>query len=138
MLVDNDMVLKLIPQKYPMVMVDELISNDEVSTVSRKKLLKDNIFCKDGYFQEPGIIENFAQTAALRSGYMAFLNNETPSVGYIGSVKRLRIYKLPEQNDILETKISIVNQFKNVLIVAGETRVGETIIAEGEMNIFLQ
>lgn len=136
MLVDSDSVLKLIPQKYPMVMVDGLISNNEDSTTSTLYLKKSNIFCSDGYFREPGLIENIAQTAALRSGYESLENNEEPIVGYIGSVKRMNIYKLPKDNDILKTKIIIINRLMNVLIILGKVMVNKEVVAEGEMNIF--
>lgn len=138
MLADLNKVINLIPQKYPMVMVDGLISNDENVTVSKLDLTEHNIFCSKGYFQEPGLIENIAQTAALRSGYEAAENNEEPVVGYIGSVKRMIIYKLPKDNDTLNTKITIVNRLMNVLIIKGEVMVGAKLMAEGEMNIFLQ
>lgn len=138
MLLDSNRISELIPQKYPMVMVDGLISNNEDSTISKLSLKKSNIFCSDGYFREPGLIENIAQTAALRSGYESLENNEEPIVGYIGSVKRLNIYKLPKDNDTLKTKINIINRLMNVLIIVGEVVVDKEIIAEGEMNIFLQ
>ena len=119
-------------------MVDGLISNSEDSTISKLSLKKSNIFCSDGYFWEPGLIENIAQTAALRSGYESLENNEEPIVGYIGSVKRMNIYKLPKDNDTIKTKITIINRLMNVLIIVGEVMVDTEIIAEGEMNIFLQ
>ena len=119
-------------------MVDGLISNDEAITISKLSLSKNNIFCSDGFFREPGIIENIAQTAALRSGYMAMVSGEKPKVGFIGSVKKLKIYHLPTDNDTLQTKVSILTSLMNVLIIKGEVFVNEELIAEGEMNIFLQ
>jgi len=138
MLVDSNNVIHLIPQKHPMVMVDGLISNDDSATISKLEITEQNIFCRNGYFQEPGLIENIAQTAALRAGYEADQNDEEPAVGYIGSVKRMKIYELPIDNDILSTKITIVNRLMNVLIIKGEVMVGVKLMAEGEMNIFLQ
>ncbi len=138
MLVDKNKIIELIPQKYPMVMVDGLISNDDTTTVSKFSITENNIFCSDGYFQEPGLIENIAQTAALCSGYEAMQKQEKPAVGFIGSVKRLIIYELPCDNDTLRTKVTILNQLMNVLIIKGEIMVNTRIMAEGEMNIFLQ
>ena len=138
MLADKNKVIELIPQKYPMVMVDGLISSDDTTTVSKFSITENNIFCSDGYFQEPGLIENIAQTAALRSGYEAMQKQEKPAVGFIGSVKRLIIYELPSDNDTLQTKVTILNQLMNVLIIKGEIMVNTKLMAEGEMNIFLQ
>lgn len=138
MLTDRYNIVDLIPQKYPMVMVDGLISNNEMVAVSKFSLTENNIFCRNGYFQEPGLIENIAQTAALRSGYEAMENHRDPIVAFIGSVKNMTIYELPKDYDILFTKISIVNRLINVLIIKGEITVGSKLMAEGEMNIFLQ
>lgn len=138
MLADKNKVIELIPQKYPMVMVDGLISNDDTTTVSKFSITENNIFCSDGYFQEPGLIENIAQTAALRSGYEAMQKQEKPTVGYIGSVKRMEIYELPKIDDILRTKVTILNRLMNVLIIQGEATVDKRLMAKGEMNIFLQ
>jgi|AntAceMinimDraft_17_1070374.scaffolds.fasta_scaffold22482_3 3-hydroxymyristoyl/3-hydroxydecanoyl-(acyl carrier protein) dehydratase len=138
MLAKKNNIIDLIPQKFPMVMVDGLISNDEDVTVSKLQLNEFNIFCSDGYFHEPGLIENIAQTAALRSGYEAAENHEEPVVGYIGSVKRMIIKDLPKDNDTLKTKITIINRLMNVLIIQGEVMVDTKLMAEGEMNIFLQ
>ncbi len=138
MLADKNKVIELIPQKYPMVMVDGLISNDDTTTVSKLSITENNIFCCDGYFQEPGLIENIAQTAALRSGYEAMQKQEKSAIGYIGSVKRLEIYKLPKVDDILRTKVTILNRLMNVLIIQGEVTIDKRLLAKGEMNIFLQ
>ncbi len=138
MLADKNKVLELIPQKHPMVMVDGLISADEEITISKLSITKDNIFCGDGFFQEPGLIENIAQTAALRWGYDVAENNKEPVIGYIGSVKRMIIYVLPKDNDVIRTKITVTNQIMNVTVIKGEVMVGTKLVAEGEMNIFLQ
>ncbi len=138
MIADENMVRKLIPQGDPMVMVSELISSDDLCTVSTLLIKEDNIFCSDGFFKEPGIVENIAQTAALRSGYHAFVNKEKPKVGFIGSVKKLMIYDLPKVNDYLETKVEVVSELFNAIIIKGEVKVGDKLIAKGNMNIFLQ
>ena len=138
MLVDKNKVLELIPQKPPMVMVDGLISSEETVTISTYSINSRNIFCANGYFQEPGLIENIAQTAALRAGFEAMIKKEKPTVGFIGSVKRLNISKLPKETDTLRTKITILNQLLNVLIIKGEIMLDKKIIVQGEINIFLQ
>ena len=138
MLVEKEVVEQLIPQKYPMAMVDGLIEQTETSTTSRLILNPSNIFCKDGFFVEAGLIENMAQTAALRSGYEASLKKEKPLVGFIGSLKRIKIHKLPQDTDTIETTITILNSLMNVLIIKGEVFCKGSLMAEGEMNIFLQ
>jgi len=138
MLADKNLVSKLIPQDHPIIMVDELISSTDSKTVSSTTIREDNIFCVDGFFREAGLVENIAQTAALRSGYEGYINNQKPTVGYIGSVKKLKIFDLPAVNDKIITEIRIVSELMNALIIEGEIRVGDRIIATGNLNIFLQ
>jgi 3-hydroxymyristoyl/3-hydroxydecanoyl-(acyl carrier protein) dehydratase len=138
MIVKRAEILQMIPQKPPMAMVDGLVAHDEVSTTSRLELNEQNIFCKKGYFHEAGLIENMAQTAALRAGYTAHLNNMQPLVGYIGAIKKMKIYQLPEDTDVLQTKITVLTEVANATIVEGEVYSNSKMMAEGEMSIFKQ
>lgn len=137
MLVTPD-IQNLIPQKEPMMMVDGLIEHGEKQTVSKLILSKNNLFCQDGFFHEPGLVENMAQTAALRSGYAAFLKNEQPKVGFIGSLKNIEIYELPKDSDELKTKVTVLNELLQALIIKAEVFVKQKLMAEGEMTIFLK
>lgn len=138
MLANLKQIRNLIPQKEPMMMVDGLIEHGEKQTVSKLKLSKNNLFCKNGFFYEPGLIENMAQTAALRSGYEAFLKNEKPKIGFIGSLKNISIYELPKDTDELNTKITVLNELLQALIIRCEVFADKKLMAEGEMTIFLK
>jgi len=138
MLAGKAEVYDMIPQAPPMAMVDGLISSDERLTVSQLSVNCQNIFCKDGFFHEPGLIENIAQTAALRAGYIARQNNEEVIKGYIGSVKKLKIYALPKDTDTLQTKITVQHELLNASVIKGEIFVNDKMMAEGEMTIFKQ
>ena len=138
MLIDSKEIQNLIPQKAPMLMVDGLVEHNESSLVSRLILSENNLFCKGGYFYEPGLVENMAQTAALRSGYEAFLKNEKPKVGFIGSLKNITIHELPKDKDVLQTKLTVLNELLQALIIRCEVFVEKKLMAEGEMTIFLK
>ncbi len=128
----------LIPQKAPMVMVDGIIDSSENQFTSKLQLSADNIFCKNGYFTEPGLIENMAQTAALKAGYQAKKKDKKVSVGFIGAIKKCKIHKLPKENDELRTTIKQLNNMWNASIVKGEVYVGNNLMAEAELSIFTQ
>lgn len=131
-------VRKLIPQKEPMIMVDGLFEHNNFQTISRLIITKNNLFCRDESFHEPGLIENMAQTAALRSGYEAHLKNEKPKTGFIGSLKNIKIHNLPKDSDELNTKITVLNELFQALIIRCEVYVDKKLMAEGEMTIFLK
>jgi len=138
MLAGKTEVFEMIPQAPPMAMVDGLVVSNGELTVSQLVIDKQNIFCKDGFFREPGLIENIAQSAALRAGYEAKQKNEAASLGYIGSVKKLKIYELPKDTDTLQTKITIQHELLNASVIKGEIFVDDKKITEGEMTIFKQ
>lgn len=121
-----------------MVMVSGLLDYSNTSATSQLQLTKSNLFCHSGFFKEAGLIENMAQTAALRSGYQAKISGHQPKTGFIGAIKKLKIIDLPKDSDTLTTSIYVLHELMNALVVKGEVRVNEKIVAEGEMNIFLQ
>ena len=127
----------LIPQRAPFVMIDELISYDEVTTQTRFKIKPENIFVTNGQFTEPGLVENIAQTAAARAGYIAGLQNEPVALGYIGAIKNLVVHALPNVNDELVTAISIENQIFDVMLIKGKVSCGTQLLAACEMKIFI-
>jgi len=130
---------QLLPQKHPFVMVGCLYYSDEKRTASGLKITTENIFCNDGVFIEPGIIENIAQTAALRVGYYAKANNLLdPPVGYIGAIKNLKIHFLPKLNDEIFTEIVIEHEVFDVTLISGKVMCNDKLVAECEMKIFLK
>lgn len=128
---------QLIPQRAPMIMVDGLVDCSELQTTSAFRLSPENIFCAHGYFQEAGIIENMAQTAALRSGYLARQQGVSPRRGFIGALKRIKIHALPMDTDLLQTTIVVEHELLNAMVIRGEVYVDHSLMAEGEMTIFL-
>lgn len=107
----------LIPQKTPFVMVDTLLDFSADKIVSSFTILDTNLFIKDNYFLESGIIENLAQTVALHTGYDFFLKGEQAPTGYIGSIKKVEVNKLPKLNETITTEATILHEFMGVTMV---------------------
>jgi len=128
----------LLPQKPPFVMIDQLLHSDEIITRSSFRITEDNVFTINGQFTEAGLMENMAQTAAARAGYMAGLENKPVKVGYIGSVKNLEIFGLPQTNDNILTEIKIEDQVFNVSIISGRVWCNDKLIAQCEIKIFME
>ena len=104
---------------------------------------EDNIFCKNGFLCEPGLMENIAQTAGLRLGYIVYQQQKNgeaikPPLGYIGAIKNLIIHQLPPVGAELKTEIFVqAVVFDVTLISAKRTMKGEPV-ASCEMKIFLK
>ena len=130
-------ILELIPQRPPFVMVDKLINFTETTTLANLRIQADNIFVENGLFKEPGLIENIAQTAAARAGYIAKTHNTAVQVGYIGAVNNLQIFALPKTGDELFTEITIENQIFDVTLISGKITCNNGVVAECKMKIFI-
>ena len=138
MLAENDQVLDLIPQRSPMVMIHKLVSCDEEITVSNFKILSDNIFIEDGFIAAAGLVENIAQTAAARVGFIWQQQQIPVPLGYIGAVKNLEVLFLPAINSILKTTVKIIHQVFDVTVIEGIIYCDGQIAAKCEMKIFIQ
>lgn len=127
----------LIPQRPPFVMIDKLLHFSETTTSTGFTIKADNIFVEDGEFKEPGLIENIAQTAAARAGYISKTGNKPVLVGYIGAVNNLHIFSLPKTGDELITEITIENQIFDVTLISGKIICKDKTIAQCNMKIFI-
>ncbi|WP_053978211.1 FabZ [Mangrovimonas xylaniphaga] len=128
-------VLPLIPQRYPFVMVDALKEFSKTEVVSSFTILEDNIMTVQGGFTEPGLVENMAQTVALHTGYDYYRRGEEAPTGYIGSIKKTSIKKLPVVGDTVTTKAMILHEIMGVTMVNVKVYNAEgEEIASGEMK----
>jgi predicted hotdog family 3-hydroxylacyl-ACP dehydratase len=129
-------ILSLIPQKQPFVMVDQLLYTDDKITRSSFTIGADNIFTRDNVFQEAGLLENIAQTAALRAGYTAQAENKKVAPGYIGSVKNLEIFILPKVKQSIVTEVMIETKVMGITVLIGKVWHGQDLLAQSEMRVF--
>ncbi len=124
-----------------MVMIDELISCDEKVTVTSFRISEDCLFTSQGLLTETGLLENIAQTAAARTGWLAKMRAAGGEmkipVGVIGAVKDFKLNFMPEGGSLLTTQLTTTNEIFNALIAHGIIRLGERVVAECEMKIFL-
>lgn len=129
-------VIPLIPQKPPFVMVGKLLYSDANTTRSSFQIEADNVFVKNGLFQEAGLMENIAQTAALNAGYLAQIENKPVAVGYIGAVSNFEVLALPRAGDEIITEINAQNQIFDISVLSGKVWLNEKLIAQCEMKVF--
>ena len=134
---EKDFVEKLLPQKFPFVMVDKLFSYTETSLVSGLKVQENNIFYNNGTFLESGLIEHMAQSVALHTGYQFFLKQEEAPTGYIGSIKEVEIARLPKLNEEIRSTVTILQEFAGITLVDIVSKINDDIIATSQMKTVL-
>ncbi len=137
-LCQGEEIKKLIPQREPIVQVDTLFYKKESEACCGLTILPDNIFCQQGHFTEPGLIEHIAQSSAAMSGYSFFRNNQPAPLGFIAEIKKMNIYFCPKIGEKLRTRLTIVSEVENMSLVKAETCVDDKLVAEGQMKIFIK
>ena len=131
-------ITRLIPQRTPILMVDELIrvEGDEADTSFEVKA--DNYFIEKEHLAEVGLIEHIAQSASAFAGYKAMEAGATePPVGLIGEIKRFHCYRCPRVGETLHTVIRMGAEVGGVTLLSGEVRVQEEVIADTQLKIFV-
>lgn len=139
MLATKNNITDFIPQRDPIVMIDNLVEASDHHSVTQLEIRAQNIFVENGLFKEPGLVENIAQTAAAQVGYQCSVKNIPVPLGYIAAVKSLTISRLPLVNSRITTSIKIVNQVMDVTLAEGQVvnEKGEEC-CRCEMRIFVK
>ena len=131
---------RLIPQRDPVRMVDRLeeAHGDEARTAFR--IPADCLFLSDdGRLEEAGLVEHIAQSASALAGWRAREAGATdPPMGYIAEVRDFRCHHRPAAGDELRTVVRLGAEAEGVTLLHGETRTGDTLVAETQMKIFVQ
>ena len=129
---------KYIPQRAPFVMVHELIEAGDVRAGTNFVIEKECVFVESGKLQEPGLIENIAQTAAAQIGYRCAQQAIEVPIGYIAAIKDLKIYALPVIGEKIRTQIEIINLVLDVTLIKGTVFLNDSVLCECEMRIFVK
>ena len=137
-LFSGDGILSLIPQRAPMIMLDAFYEGSETEACTGLTVQPDNLFCVAGRITEPGLIEHIAQSASAHAGYKALCKQLTSPLGFIGEIKKLRIYRLPAVGEQLKTNIAVLSEVLNISLISAEIKSGGEIVATCQMKISIR
>ncbi|MDN3675331.1 ABC transporter permease [Flavobacterium branchiarum] len=135
-----------LPHREPMLMVDLILTIDALSVETVFLIKEDNIFVDKNTFIEAGLIENVAQTCSsiVAQKYFAKTDEEenVSVIGFISTLKNLKIYQLPKVNNSIITRASLVSKFVGddytLCTMNCESFHGEVQLIECEINLFIQ
>lgn len=136
MLATKNDIIRFIPQRDPIIMVHNLIEASDDHAITQLYVSEDNVFASDGFMAEPGLIENIAQTAAVHVGFSCMQKGVPIPIGYIASIRNLRVHRVPELNSMLTTTVRITNKVLDVTVAVGEVTLNEEVLCSCEMRIF--
>lgn len=136
-IISAEMIADLLPQKHPFGMVSHLVDYQLDSVETGLLIEGDNIFVENGFFNESGMIENIAQSIALHTSYSYFLRNEKAPIGYIGSIKHVKLISHPKVNTEITTKVEVIKEFGGVTLVNGKIIQNGEVLMEAQMKTIL-
>ena len=131
----NIPIQQLIPQRSPFLMVDRVISCDEVDAITEFTILEDNILLDNKKLSAAGIIENMAQSCAARMGCVDLLHGEPIKIGYIGDVRDAVIVILPLCGETLRTEIHVLEDILNLLLAEVRVSVNNETVATARIKV---
>jgi predicted hotdog family 3-hydroxylacyl-ACP dehydratase len=127
---------ELLPQQGKFVAIDVLESIDATKAVTSTIVDRDSLFVVGDCFTEVGIIENMAQTAAARLGYVGrYVSGAGVKLGFIGEIKNLVIERLPRVGDRMITTVETVTELFSTLMIKCQVSIDDVTIAHGSMKI---
>lgn len=129
---------RLIPQREPFVLVDKITSHKDDLTKTSFFIPSTHLLLENNRLSAYGLIENMAQSAALRSGYQALSANEKPKVGFIGAIEKATIHHLPSSQQTITTEVRQTAQIMNFIIIECSSFLNNTLLSECSMKIVLQ
>lgn len=93
------------------------------------------IFVSNGLLSPAGLIENVAQTCAAYMGYLHMKSGNKTDIDYIGSIKNFEVKRLPRTDEIITTRIELLEKIFNMALVSAIIKVDEIEVATTDMTI---
>ena len=138
MTLDFEEIKKLIPQRFPFIMIDKVIDIEPGKEATAVKNISGNDIFFLGHFPDkavmPGaaIIEAMAQTSIVLFATEKRKENDKVPLYYFGSVKA-RFYHPVVPGDQLKIKVVNVKSMPNGAYVSGEAFVDDKKVSEAEL-----
>ncbi|MHB0968288.1 MAG: 3-hydroxyacyl-ACP dehydratase FabZ [Thermoanaerobaculia bacterium] len=129
-------ILKLLPHRYPMLLVDRVLEMGPGRIVGLKNVSVNEPFFQ-GHFPGvpvmPGvlIVEAMAQCGALL--FLHDIPDREKKLFYFGGIDKARFRKPVVPGDQLILELSVLQKRANTVRLHGVARVNESIVAEAEL-----
>ncbi len=139
MMMDIHQILKLLPHRYPILLVDRVLSIDKGKSIRALKNVTINEPFFQGHFPHrpvmPGVLmlEAMAQAAALLTFDMLGVTPDDKTVYYFAGIDGARFKRPVEPGDQLIMDVSLERTKAGIFKFKGTTRVGEEIACEAEL-----
>ena len=138
-MMDIHEILKLLPHRYPILLVDRVLEIDHGKSIRSLKNVTINEPFFVGHFPHrpvmPGVLmlEAMAQTAALLSFATAGVSPDSKTVYYFAGIDAARFKRPVEPGDQLVMDVTLLRHKAGIYKFKGVARVGEELACEAEL-----
>jgi 3-hydroxyacyl-[acyl-carrier-protein] dehydratase len=138
-MMDIHEILKLLPHRYPILLVDRVLSIEKGKSIKALKNVTINEPFFVGHFPRrpvmPGVlvVEAMAQTAALLSFASLDQRPDDNAVYYFAGIDRARFKRPVEPGDQLVMDVELIRSKGGIYKFKGAARVGEQVACEAEI-----
>ena len=140
-MLDIDQIKKILPHRYPLLLVDRITECDEESKIVGIKCVTMNEPFFQGHFPEypvmPGvlIIEAMAQVACILG--LSILKREGNASVLFTGIDAVRFRKPVRPGDCLRLELEKIKQRGELFRFQGHAYVDDTLVAEGQIQAIL-
>ena len=138
-MLDIHQILKQLPHRYPILLVDRVISIDKGKSIQALKNVSINEPYFTGHFPHrpvmPGVLmlEAMAQAAALLAFDTLGVTPDDKTVYYFAGIDGARFKRPVEPGDQLIMDVSLDRMKASIFKFKGVTRVGDEVACEAEL-----
>ena len=138
---DTDEIRKILPHRYPMLLVDKIVEMDETHIVGIKNVTSNEPFF-NGHFPDfpvmPGvlIIEAMAQTAGVQ--VLSSIPDRGSKLVLLASVEEAKFRKPVRPGDQLVITMTLVKRKASLAKMSGVAKVDGEVVAEATCMCVLQ
>jgi 3-hydroxyacyl-[acyl-carrier-protein] dehydratase len=138
-MMDIHEILKLLPHRYPILLVDRVLAIETGKSIKTLKNVTINEPFFVGHFPRrpvmPGVLmlEAMAQSAALLSFATAGVKPDSNAVYYFAGIDAARFKRPVEPGDQLVMQVDLVRSKAGIYKFKGTARVGEELACEAEL-----
>ena len=135
---------KLLPHRYPFLLVDRVIEGTPGETLTALKNVTVNEPFFEGHFPGrpimPGVllVEALAQAAALMASHGADHVYQDDRIYYLTGIDKARFKRPVEPGDQVIFNVSIIRRIKNVFKVKGVATVDDKVCVSAELMFTLK
>ena len=130
-------IMKLLPHRYPMLLVDRILEIDDGKRIVGLKNVSANEQFFQGHFPGmpvmPGvlIVEAMAQCAAVL--FLRAIEDRERKLFLFGGVDKARFRRQVVPGDQLILECEVLQRRASTVKIRGQAKVGDTVVAEAEL-----